>query len=196
MTSKFPKPTSSTSSVPQARSVSAASTTTHGLIDITSLILLALLLAAGFILNMTLGNALAVTGIKPQFIIAAYALAILLINARFAQAVIYALIAAAVAQLTTSIPGLNFLTETVAALVMVALCKLLPAAGGKNVTPLITAFCTTLISGALFAVLGSIMMGADPATALVKLPLVLGTAVFNALVVQALYIPLHKVLKK
>lgn len=196
MTSESQSSILPTPSAQQARSVSTALTTMHGLIDITSLILLALLLAAGFILNMTLGNALAVTGIKPQFIIAAYALAILLIKARFSQAVIYALIAAAVAQITTSIPGLNFLTETVAALVMVAICKLLPAAGDKNVIPLIAAFCTTLISGVLFAVLGSIMMGADPATALVKLPLVLGTAVFNAVVVQALYIPLHKVLKK
>lgn len=196
MTSESQSSILPTPSAQQARSVSTALTTMHGLIDITSLILLALLLAAGFILNMTLGNALAVTGIKPQFIIAAYALAILLTKARFSQAVIYALIAAAVAQITTSIPGLNFLTETVAALVMVAICKLLPVADDKNVIPLIAAFCTTLISGVLFAVLGSIMMGADPATALVKLPLVLGTAVFNAVVVQALYIPLHKVLKK
>ena len=41
---------------------------------IGSLVLLAALLAAGFILNLTVGNALAATGIKPQFIISALSL--------------------------------------------------------------------------------------------------------------------------
>ena len=40
------------------------------------------------------------------------------------------------------------------------------------------------------------MMDAPIASAIVKVPLVLGTAVFNAAVVQALYIPLVKVLGK
>ena len=61
----------------EARTVSA-SAKSIGLVDIKSLVLLAILLAAGFILNMTLGNALAIVGIKPQFIIAAYALTIAL----------------------------------------------------------------------------------------------------------------------
>ena len=61
---------------------------------------------------------------------------------------------------------------------------------------LVATFLTTLVSGALFAVLGTVMMGAPIASAMVKVPLVLGTAVFNAAVVQALYIPLVKVLGK
>ena len=68
--------------------------------------------------------------------------------------------------------------------------------GGSKACPLVSAFLTTLISGALFAVLGTVMMGAPIASAMVKVPLVLGTAVFNAAVVQALYIPLVKVLGK
>lgn len=162
-----------------------------GILDIKSLVLLAILLAAGFILNLTLGNALAIVGIKPQFIIAAYALAILLTDASYLQAVIFAVISACVIQLTTSIPGLNFVTETVAALAMVALVK--SGIGGKNVNPLIATFVTTLISGALFAVLGTAIMGGAIASAMVKVPLVLGTAVFNAVMVQALSIPLKKV---
>ena len=44
---------------------------------------------------------------------------------------------------------------------------------------------------------GTLIMGAALGTVgLVKTPLVLGTAVFNAVVVQALYFPLKKVLKK
>lgn len=173
-----------------ARTVTATANSA-GILDIKSLVLLAILLAAGFILNLTLGNALAIVGIKPQFIIAAYALAILLTDASYLQAVIFAAISACIIQLTTSIPGLNFVTETVAALAMVALVK--SGIGGKNVNPLIATFVTTLISGALFAVLGTVIMGGAIASAMVKVPLVLGTAVFNAVVVQALSIPLKKV---
>ena len=175
----------------EARTVSSAAKST-GLVDIKSLVLLAILLAAGFILNMTLGNALAIVGIKPQFIIAAYALAIILTRANLAQAAIYAVSSAAVIQLTTSIPGLNFVTELVAALLMSALVK--AGVGGSKVNPLVSAFLTTLVSGALFAVLGTVLMGAELATAVVKVPIVLGTAAFNAIVVQALYFPLKKVL--
>ena len=177
----------------QARTVSTKSTDA---LDLKALVLLAILLAAGFILNMTVGNALATVGIKPQFIIAAYALAIILTRANLVQSVIYAVVSACVIQITTSIPGLNFLTETVAAVVMFALCSLDRKSGGFALTPLVATFLTTLVSGALFAVIGTVMMGAPIASAMVKVPLVLGTAVFNAAVVQALYIPLVKVLGK
>lgn len=176
-----------------ARTVTATANSA-GIIDIKSLVLLAILLAAGFILNLTLGNALAIVGIKPQFIIAAYALAILLIDANYLQAIIFAVISACVIQLTTSIPGLNFVTETVAALAMVVLVK--SGIGGKNVNPLVATFVTTLISGALFAVFGTVIMGGAIVSAAVKIPLVLGTAVFNAILVQALSIPLKKVFTK
>lgn len=176
-----------------ARTVTATANSA-GIIDIKSLVLLAILLAAGFILNLTLGNALAIVGIKPQFIIAAYALAILLIDANYLQAIIFAVISACVIQLTTSIPGLNFVTETVAALAMVVLVK--SGIGGKNVNPLAATFVTTLISGTLFAVLGTVIMGGAIASAAVKIPLVLGTSVFNAILVQALSIPLKKVFAK
>ena len=177
----------------EARTVNSSARTT-GLVDIKSLVLLAILLAAGFILNMTLGNALAIVGIKPQFIIAAYALAIILTRANLAQSALYAVLSACVIQLTTSIPGLNFATELIAALVMSALVK--ANVGGEKINPLVSAFVTTLVSGALFAVAGTLLMGAALPTVVVKVPLVLGTAVFNAVVVQALYFPLKKVLNK
>lgn len=175
----------------QARTVTAAS---KGLVNVSSLVLLAILLAAGFILNMTVGNALAVTGIKPQFIIAAYALAIALTQASFAQAAIFGILSAAVIQITTSIPGLNFVTELAGALTMVALVK--SNIGGDKMNPFIAGLLTTLVSGVLFAALGTIIMGAALPTALAKVPIVLGTAVFNAVVVQALFFPLCKVLGK
>lgn len=177
----------------QARTVTAAPAS-KGLVNVSSLVLLAILLAAGFILNTTVGNALAVTGIKPQFIIAAYALAIALTQASFAQAAIFGILSAAVIQITTSIPGLNFVTELAGALTMVALVK--SNIGGDKINPFIAGLLTTLVSGALFAALGTVIMGAALPTALAKVPIVLGTAVFNAVVVQALFFPLCKVLGK
>lgn len=177
----------------QARTVTAAPAS-KGLVNVSSLVLLAILLAAGFILNMTVGNALAVTGIKPQFIIAAYALAIALTQASFAQAAIFGILSAAVIQITTSIPGLNFVTELAGALTMVALVK--SNIGGDKINPFIAGLLTTLVSGALFAALGTIIMGAALPMALAKVPIVLGTTVFNAVVVQALFFPLCKVLGK
>lgn len=177
----------------QARTVTAAPAS-KGLVNVSPLVLLAILLAAGFILNMTVGNALAVMGIKPQFIIAAYALAIALTQASFAQAAIFGILSAAVIQITTSIPGLNFVTELAGALTMVALVK--SNIGGDKINPLIAGLLTTLVSGVLFAALGTIIMGAALPTALAKVPIVLGTAVFNAVVVQALFFPLCKVLGK
>ena len=140
-------------------------------LDVLALVLLAILLAAGFILNMTVGNALAATGIKPQFIIAAYALAIALTQASFAQAAIFGILSAAVIQITTSIPGLNFVTELAGALTMAALVK--SNIGGNKVSPFIAGLLTTLVSGALFAVLGTVIMGAALPTALAKVPIVL-----------------------
>lgn len=177
-----------------AARIVSAETSSHGLVDISSLVLLAILLAAGFILNMTAGNALAMTGIKPQFIIAAYALAIALTRATLAQSIVYGLISAAVIQFTTSIPGLNFLIEAAGALTMAILVK--SSIGGAKVNALIATFVTTLVSGALFAVAGTLMAGFGLEAALPKVPLVLGTAIFNAVVVQALFFPLAKAIKK
>ncbi len=182
------------SRTPQARTVSVTRST--GTLDVASLVLLAILLAAGFILNMTVGNALAVTGIKPQFIIAAYALAVILTRASLPQAAIFGLISAAVIQFTTSIPGLNFATELIGALVMALLVRLNLTVGDRDVTPFVAVFATTLVSGALFAAAGNVLMGAALATAVAKVPVVVGTAVFNAVVVQALYFPLRRVLNR
>ena len=176
----------------QARKVTSNSS--KSTFDVASLVLVAILLAAGFILNLTLGNALGIVGIKPQFLIAAYCLAILLLDASAAQSVIIGLLTAVVIQLTTSIPGLNFLTESVGALVMFALTR--SALKNTKVMPLVAAFVTTLVSGLQFAAGGNIVMGAPMANIVVKLPIVFGTAAFNAIVVQALVKPLSIATKK
>ena len=87
-------------------------------------------------------------------------------------------------QVTTSIPGLNFVTESMGALAMSLLAG--SALSKGRAMPLIAAFVATLVSGLLFATLGNVVMGASMATTLVKLPIVVGTAAFNAVVVQLL----------
>lgn len=180
----------------QSTAARTAPAARSGVRDLSALVLLAVLLAAGLILNMTLGNALAMTGIKPQFIIAAYALAILLVRGTFAQAAVFGLVSAAVIQISTSIPGLNFATEVAGALTMAALTRLDLRVAGRDVTPLLAAFAATLVSGALFAAAGTVIQGFALKTAVVKVPLVAGAAVFNAIVVQALYPALRAALKR
>lgn len=173
-----------------ARTV-ANTTASHGLLDVKSLIMLAVLLAAAIILNMTVGNALATTGIKPQFIVVAYILAVALTRASVPQAMLFALIAGAVTQLSTSIPGLNLVTEPVAAIFMALIMKAGIKVAGRDVTPFVGALVTTLVSGALFATLGTLVMGAALPSALAKVPMVLSMGVFNAVFAQAVYVPLR-----
>lgn len=164
--------------------------------ELSSLVLLAVLLAAALILNMTVGNALAMAGIKPQFIIAAYALTILLTRASFGRAALYAVIAAAVTQLSTSVPGANFVSEPLAALVMVAIVRLRPTLAGRDLAPTVATFVATIVSGGVFALLGTVLSGAALPTALVKLPMVLSVAVFNTVFVQATFPLLKKALNR
>lgn len=61
-----------------------------------------------------------------------------------------------------------------------------PIASGTGLDISSLMLLATLVSGLLFATLGNVVMGASMATTLVKLPIVVGTAAFNAIVVQLL----------
>lgn len=165
-------------------------TDSNGKLDVSALVLTAVLAAAGFILNITVGQALATTGIHPQFVIAAYCLAIYAIRPKLGHCVVIGLICAVVAQLNTSIPGMNFITEACGSLVMGLFVN--SAFSKSKAMPYVAAFVATFVSGMLFAVLGNVVMGADMATILVKLPVVFGTAAFNTIVVGLLAAPVAK----
>lgn len=170
--------------------------TTQGL-DLSSLILVAVLLAAGFILNLTVGRALAITGIQPQFIIASYCLAILLIRPNVVYALAIGALAATIVQLTTSIPGVNYLSDIPAAALMglfVALSK--PSQSKFALLPGLLAMVATLVSGAIFASIASfVVIGVGLPMLMTMLPVVLGTTLANGIVVQLLYVPLQTVFK-
>ena len=79
----------------QPRTVQTAD---RGKLDIRALVLLAILLAAGFILNFTAGKAISgISGgmISPEFIISAFCLTILVVRPNIGQALVIGLISAA-----------------------------------------------------------------------------------------------------
>lgn len=177
-----------------ARTVNAVD---RGGLDIKSLVLLAVLLAAGFILNFTVGKAIsAVSGgaIAPEFIISAFCLTILIVRPNLLQALVIGLISAAVIQVTTTSPGIDFVAEGVAAVVMALIVNAGMSTGAKAIIPTVGTFVTTFLSGFIFMVIKMAMMGFATELAAVMMPVIALTAVFNAILVGALCLPVRKTL--
>ncbi|MDR3345450.1 MAG: hypothetical protein LBT21_07695 [Oscillospiraceae bacterium] len=96
-------------------------------LGVRDLMLAAILLAVGQVLKSTIGTAIAAaTGgaIKPNFIIAMYCLAILLIRPGFLEAAIIGLLAGAINQIMPATPLVNFGSELVGALVICVIVKI------------------------------------------------------------------------
>ena len=185
------------------RRVVAASDKKGGL-GVSSLVLVAVLLAAGAVLKLTVGSLLASMGMKPNFIIAMYCLAILLIRPRIAQAAVIGLIAGAVCQipLINATPLLNIPSELLGALVCGVMAMIpMKIAGRFDPGPFVSTFVSTIVSGSVFAVLSVyinvVYTGGDMFVALAAyVAIVLGTAMFNAILVQVLIVPLRSILRK
>lgn len=170
----------------------------HGKLDVQSLVLLAVLLAAGFILNFTVGKAISgISGglISPEFIISAFCLTILVVRPNVGQALVIGLISAAVIQITTTSPFIDFAAEGVAAVLMALIVRAGMKSPAKKAIPLIGSFVTTVVSGVIFMLIKIAMVGAAGELAAAMLPVVLLTGIFNAVLVQALYLPIRKALK-
>lgn len=174
----------------------------HGKLDIKALVLLAVLLAAGFILDFTVGKVISgATGgaISPEFIISAFCLTILVVRPNIFQALNIGLISAAVIQITTTSPFVDFAAEGVAAMVMAAIVSAGMKSGAKAAIPAVGTFVTTVLSGVIFMVIKLALFGFSAEMVAVlpaaMLPVIFATAVFNAVLVAALYIPIKKALK-
>lgn len=164
-------------------------------LDIQSLVLLAVLLAAGFNLNFTAGKAIsAVSGgaIAPEFIVSAFCLAILVIRPTTPQALVIGVISAAVIQITTSSPGIDFVAEGIAAVAMASIVNVGARTPARNLVPVVGTFITTFLSGMIFIVVKMALMGFAGELAAVMTPVVTVTAVFNAILVGALYQPVKQ----
>ena len=175
-----------------------------GGLTVQDLILVAVLLAAGAVLKLTVGTLLGSFGMKPNFIIAAYCLAIILIRPSLGQSAAIGLLAGLVCQIPmlNATPLLNVPSELLGALVCGLLVRVPLRIGGRlDVNPLVNTFVSTCVSGLTFAALSSyinvISVGGNFAVAMAAyVAIVLGTAVFNAVFVQILALPLRKVLKR
>ncbi|QWT17996.1 hypothetical protein KPC83_02335 [Collinsella sp. zg1085] len=188
-----------TASTQNPRTVSANSTSA---LDIKSLVLLAVLLAAGFILNFTVGKsiaALTANAISPEFIISAFCLTILVVRPNLVQALVIGLISAAVIQITTTSPFIDFAAEGIAAVIMALFVKAQSSGSKSLVIPAVGTFVTTAISGIIFMVIKLATTGFAPEMVAVlpaaMLPVIFATAAFNAVLVAALYLPIKAALK-
>lgn len=165
-------------------------------LQIRDLILVAVLLAAGAVLKFFVGSLINIGGMKPNFIIAMYCMAIALINANVASAAVIGIIAGAICQFFPGTPYLNFASEIAGAVVMSLLIKIpLPKLGKFDFKPAVATLFSTFVSGGLYTVLLIFALGADKATLAAYVPIVLCTACINAVLVQMLYIPLKMTLK-
>lgn len=179
----------------QPRTVQTAD---HGKLDIKALTLFAILLAAGVILNLTVGKALAGISagmLAPEFIISSFCLTILVVRPNVGQALIIGLIAAVVIQISASVKGPDFVAEGVAAMVMALIVQFGMKTAAKPVIPAVGTFVTTALSGMIYALIVPLFAQAASGLFFVMLPVVLLTAVFNGILVGALYIPVKKALK-
>ena len=179
----------------QARTVTSID---HGKLDLKALTLYAILLAAGFVLNMTVSKFFSgLTGgiLSPEFIIAAFCLEILIIKPNLAQGAVLGLLAGVVIQITASVKGPDLIAEPVAAVVMAALVSTLGKGSAKKALPFVGTLVVTAISGFIYAVIFACFVQRNPALIGVMAPVVIGTAVCNSIIVSALYLPIKKALK-
>lgn len=184
-----------TANAQQARTVAAVD---HGKLDLKALTLYAILLAAGFVLNLTVSKFFSgLTGgfLSPEFIIAAFCLEILIIKPNIGQAAVIGLLAGVVIQITASVKGPDLIAEPVAAVVMALLVSALSDSKAKGLLPLVGTFIVTFISGIIYAVIFSFLIMKNPAFVGVMAPVVVATGVANAIIVAALHLPIKKALK-
>ena len=180
-----------TANAQQARTVT---TVDHGKLDLKALTLYAILLAAGFVLNLTVSKFFSgLTGgfLSPEFIIAAFCLEILIIKPNIGQAAVIGLLAGVVIQITASVKGPDLIAEPVAAVVMALLVSAFAESKAKGLLPLVGTFVVTFI----YAVIFSFLIMKNPAFVGVMAPVVAATGVANAIIVAALHLPIKKALK-
>ena len=160
------------------------------------IILIAVLLAAGAVLKFFVGSLVNIGGMKPNFVIAMYCLAILLVRPRVYESVIIGVLAGAICKLFPGTPYLNFASEIAGALVMGLLIFVPMNIKKFSLQPIAATFISTVVSGSIYTVLLFVVTNAEMSAMAAYVPIVFFTAVFNSIIVQVLYLPLTKVLKK
>jgi hypothetical protein len=164
------------------------------------IILIGVLLAAGAVLKFFVGSVISFGGMKPNFIIAMYCLAITLIKPKAYEALIIGIIAGITCQFFPGTPYINIASEAVGGLTMCLLMKIPFTFRKLNLRPAVCTFLSTLVSG--FVYLGilyiALYAGADvqPSALSVFAGIIFGTAAINTIIVSTLYVPMKLAFKK
>ena len=168
-------------------------------LGISDVILIGILLAAGAVRRFFVG-AVINFGMKPNFVIAMYCLAILLIRPCLREAAVIGILSGAICQLFPGQPYINFASELVGAIAMSLLVLIPMKVGRVSASPVVCTFLSTLASGFSFVGIMYLLYysGADikPTPLGIFLSIIFGTAFINSVIVQVLYIPLKLALKK
>ena len=175
-------------------------------LSVRDLILVAVLIAAGAVLKLTVSSFLSFAGMKPNFMIAMYCLAIILTRPKIYQSVVIGLLVGLVSQIPmlNATPLANIASEMVGALVCGILVTVLAKAARDSKTcqnvvfPIIITFISTVFSGYTFAmIVGVAVAHLDPLAVFgVYAVMVLGTATMNAVLAAILTPVLRAVLKR
>lgn len=170
-------------------------------LSVRDFILVAVLLAAGAVLKLTVSSFLSFGGMKPNFIIAMYCLAIILVRPKLAQAIVIGLIAGLICQIPmlAATPYVNIPSEVLGALACGLLIRIPLKIGGKlDLNPLVTTFLSTVVSGYTFAIIvGVVLNGLSlPVTLVTYAVMVFGTATINCILAAVLAMPLRRVLER
>ena len=128
---------------------------------VSDLILVAVLIAAGTVLKLVVGNVINFFGMKPNFIIASYCLAILLVRPKLYQAAIIGLLTGAVCQFLPGTPYLNFISELLGAVCMCIMIRIPMKVGKMDLNPMVSTFVSTVVSGGSFTACLFLFMNAD-----------------------------------
>lgn len=166
------------------------------------LAVIAVLIAIGAVLRMFTPP---IAGITPNFVIAMYCIAILLIRPNLAGAIGIGLVSGAVAMMFSKspIPYLNLFSEPAGALACALIARYLPELNLSKYSfkPILATTIGTLVSGLLYITLNfKFALNLPPDKMIIAwkaacISVVIPVTVINAVLVQILYLPAKKFLK-
>ena len=166
-------------------------------VELRDLLLTAVLLAAGAVLKFFVGAFVNIAGMKPNFVIALYCMAIVLLRPTIWFSVVIGILAGAICQFFPGTPYLNFASEIAGALCMGMLILVRAKSRAMEIAlAAVSTFISTVISGGLYTILLFVVIKSDPSAMAAYVPIVLGTATLNAVIVALLYAPLMRAIKK
>lgn len=163
---------------------------------LTSIVISAVLIGIGAALRAFVPP---VAGITPNFVIAMYCLAIMLVRPNLSGALAIGLISGVISMMTSKspIPYLNLLTEPTGAFVCFLIVKSLPeSALFRNfLKPVLATALGTVASGGFYVILNMFILGWPVAQAVtVFVTAVLTTTAANTVISYIIYLPAQKAL--